>query len=233
MENIILEAVEILMKYQQRTLFQIPYLKILPKDTVYLSGQNGAGKTTLLKILAGLQKPTQGRLNLNPPSFLARLAGFKGQSGVLYMHQNPYLFDATVAQNVAYGLRRKHYSRKISRQITLQALQMMNIEPLSHKHISILSGGERQKVAMARAFALNPALLLMDESNANLDGAAIDAQTTMINALLEKGGSVVITSHHPNALTKRCNRHWNIENQGIIEKYIPLMIDKDDHVCSS
>ena len=220
MTQITLEAFDLLVKYQERTLFQAPYLKIASQDTVYLSGRNGVGKTTLLKVLSGLQKPQMGYLNLKPPSrFSCFSRAYKRP--VIYMHQTPYLFDSSVEENVAYGLKGRSFSKHARDRIILDALKKIGIAALRHQHISILSAGERQKVAMARAWALNPSILFMDESSANLDPEAIEAQKKMIHDLLDKGASLMITSHHPNALTKACNQHWIIENQGIIKKKSP------------
>ncbi|WP_028025020.1 energy-coupling factor ABC transporter ATP-binding protein [Enterovibrio calviensis] len=233
MSQITLEAIDLSVKYKHRLLFHIPSLKVCPGDAIYLSGQNGIGKTSLLKVMAGIQKPTNGTLNLKRPSWLQRLAGFSGQSGVIYMHQTPYLFDGTVAENVAYGLMGKHLCQRRRRQLTMQALRKIGLETLSLEHISVLSGGEKQKVAMARAWALSPSILLMDESCANLDADAIDAQKKMIDDLLERGASLVITSHHPNKLTECCNQQWLIENQRLLHKPKLNIIDKDNHAFAS
>lgn len=233
MNQIILEASDLSVKYKHRLLFHIPSLKICPGDAIYLTGPNGIGKTSLLKVLAGIQKPTTGKLNLRRPSFIQRLAGFAGQSGVIYMHQSAYLFDGTVADNVAYGLKSKQLCQRECRQLTMQALRMVGLDSLSREHISVLSGGEKQKVAMARAWALNPSILLMDESCANLDPEAIDVQRIMVEDLLDRGASLVITSHHPNSLTECCNQHWLIENQRLVHKPKLNIINKDNHAFAS
>ncbi|KXF81463.1 ATP-binding cassette domain-containing protein [Enterovibrio coralii] len=233
MSQITLEADDLSMKYKHRLLFHIPSLRICPSDSIYLTGQNGIGKTTLLKVLAGIQKPSSGHLNLKRPSLLQRLAGFKGQSGVIYMHQTPYLFDGSVAENVAYGLKGKHFCQRTKRQLTMKALRLIGLESLSREHISLLSGGEKQKVAMARAWILNPSILLMDESSANLDADAIGAQKIMVDDLLDRGASLVITSHHANQLTECCNQQWIIENQRLIHKPKLNIIDKDNHAFAS
>ncbi|AMG29688.1 ABC transporter ATP-binding protein [Grimontia hollisae] len=229
MNQIVLEASNLSVRYKHRLLFHIPSLKICRGDAIYLTGPNGIGKTSLLKVLAGIQKPTTGKLNLRRPSFMQRLAGFSGHSDVIYMHQSAYLFDGTVADNVAYGLKSRPLCPKERRMITMQALQMIGLEHLSREHISVLSGGEKQKVAMARAWALSPSILLMDESCANLDPNAIDAQRMMVEDLLKRGASLVITSHHPNSLTACCNQHWLIENQSLVCKPILNIINKDNH----
>ncbi|KKD59456.1 ABC transporter ATP-binding protein [Grimontia sp. AD028] len=233
MSQITLEASDLSVKYKHRLLFHIPSLKITPGDAIYLTGQNGIGKTSLLKVLAGIQKPTSGILNLRKPTLMQRLAGFAGQSGVIYMHQAAYLFDGTVAENVAYGLKGRHFCQRTCRQLTMQALRMIGLESLSREHISVLSGGEKQKVAMARAWALNPSILLMDESCANLDPDAIEAQKVMVEDLLDRGSSLVITSHHPNSLTACCNQRWSIESQRLIHKPKLNLINKDNHAVAS
>lgn len=229
MKPISVAAVNLVVKIEQRLLFQIPSFTISSGDAIYLSGHNGIGKTTLLKIIAGLQQPTSGHINLPRPTLLQKLAGFSGQSGIIYLHQNPYLFDGTVQENIAYGLKRKPFCQRTRQQLTIQALQKIGLENLLNQHISTLSGGERQKVAMARAWVLNPALLLMDESCANLDSDAIHTQQAMVKNLLDNGSSVVITSHHQNAITQYCNRQWRIENQQLIIN----TTNKDMHAFAS
>ncbi|MGF1705885.1 ATP-binding cassette domain-containing protein [Enterovibrio baiacu] len=233
MSQITLEAVDLSVKYKHRLLFHISSLKLCPGDAVYLSGQNGIGKTTLLKVLAGIQRPSSGYLNLARASWLQRLAGFTGQSGVIYMHQSPYLFDGSVIENIAYGLKGKHVCQRKQRQLTMQALRMIGLESLSREHISVLSGGEKQKVAMARAWAINPSILLMDESCANLDVEAINAQKIMVDDLRDRGASLVLTSHHPNTLTDGCNQQWLLENQRLIHKPKLNIINKDNHAFAS
>ncbi len=233
MTQITLEASNLSVKFKDRLLFHIPMLKIGPGEAVYLTGQNGIGKTTLLKILAGIARPTSGSVNLSSPSWLQKLAGFAGQSGVVYMHQTPYLFDATVFENVAYGIRSYTLCQRTRRQNTIAALRMVGLEALAHEHISILSGGEKQKVAMARAWAMKPSVLLMDESSANLDPDAIADQKRMACDLLENGSSLVITSHQPNAMTACCSRYWTLQDQRLVDRPLLNIVDKDNHAFAS
>lgn len=90
----------------------------------------------------------------------------------------------------------------------IKALRMVGLEILADEHISVLSGGERQRVAMARAWVLKPSVLLMDESSASLDSESILRQVVLAQDLLNRGTSLVITSHQQNALTALCRRHW-------------------------
>lgn len=217
MKNNMLEARDLSLKFKDRLLFQISSLTIHSGDAIYLSGNNGIGKTSLLKILAGLQKPSTGTLTLRRPSLMQRLAGFSGQSGIVYLHQSPYLFDCTVVENILYGLKHRGLNRKARHELVETSLQMIGLENLKNMHVSALSGGEKQKVAMARAWVLNPSILLMDESCANLDPESIAIQLRMVEDLLASGSSFVITSHQMNVLTACCNQHWLLENQTLLQ----------------
>lgn len=215
MTPFVLSVSALKMAFEQRTLFEIEHLELHPKEAVYLHGQNGVGKTTLLKILAGLQQPTAGQLNLNKANFFQKISGFSGQSEVIYMHQTPYLFDTSVKNNILYGLR--GMNRQIKHHRLEFALETLDLKSLNHKHISELSGGEKQKVAMARAWVKHPAVLLMDEASTNLDMFGIQAQRYLVEDLLKKGCSLVITSHSPNPMTQCCHYHWTLENRQLTE----------------
>lgn len=98
---------------------------------------------------------------------------------------------------------------------------MVGLETLADEHISVLSGGEKQRVAMARAWILKPSILLMDEPSASLDQESIDRLVIMAKDLLARGSSIVITSHQENALTDLCRRQWWIKDTTLIES--PLL----------
>ncbi len=214
-----MEANNISVSFKDRLLFNIPYFSLHSQEKIYLSGKNGAGKTTLLKIMAGILTPTQGYINLPKPSLLQRLAGFKGQTNTLYMHQSPYLFDTNVENNILYGLKNKKLSQSDKKQRLIKVLNLIELNTVRHKHVSLLSGGEKQKVALARAWICYPSVLLMDESSANLDTQSIEIEKKIIEDLIEQQGtSLVITSHHKNALISSCTQEWIIDNQRLIQK---------------
>ncbi|KJY81522.1 ABC transporter ATP-binding protein [Vibrio galatheae] len=210
-------AEQLSMRFKQRVLFHIPSLSIGPNDAIYLKGDNGVGKTTLLKILSGLIKPTTGVVTAPSDTWLQRLFSRTGRKGVIYLHQSPYLFDGSVYENVAYGQRFERDATKDKRAQVITALRMVGLETLADEHISVLSGGEKQRVAMARAWILKPSILLMDEPSASLDQESIERLVTMAKDLLERGASLVITSHQQNALTALCNKQWLIHAHQLTE----------------
>lgn len=230
MSQISIQAHDLSIRFKDRLLFHIPKLTLGPKDAIYLTGDNGVGKTTLLKILSGLQKPSTGTVNLQHNSWFTRLLKSNAKGGVIYMHQTPYMFDGSVLDNVGYGLKFTIRERQKLRSEAINALRMVGLETLADEHISVLSGGERQRVAMARAWVLKPSVLLMDESSASLDQESIDRQVILAKDLLERGSTLVITSHQRNALTALCRRQWTISNTKLIERAELQLIRKDkDH----
>lgn len=141
-------------------------LRIEDKEFLVLLGPNGAGKTTLLTVIAGLV-PYTGSVSFDghpidhlPPE----------RRGVSYLPQNLVLFPhLTVAQNIAYGLRaRKEEPQRIEAKVQ-EMLQLMRLGPLAGRHPRALSGGEKQRTALARALAVDPKVLLLDEPLASLD----------------------------------------------------------------
>ncbi|MCV6020766.1 ATP-binding cassette domain-containing protein, partial [Escherichia coli] len=99
----------------------------------------------------------------------------------------PYLFDGTVYENVVYGLKYQQDTPKDKRAQVIHALRMVGLETLADEHISVLSGGEKQRVAMARAWILKPSILLMDEPSASLDQESIERLVVMAKDLLDRG----------------------------------------------
>ncbi|MGR5411232.1 energy-coupling factor ABC transporter ATP-binding protein [Vibrio astriarenae] len=228
-------AQQLEMRFKERVLFHIPELSIGPNEAVYLKGANGVGKTTLLKILSGLQKPTTGTINCGHQPWYQRLTHRSAFSDVIYLHQTPYLFDGTVYQNVVYGIRFQPLPQHDKRSQVINALRLVGLETLADEHISVLSGGEKQRVAMARAWILKPSILLMDEPSASLDQESIQRLVVLAQDLLERGSSLVITSHQTNDLTALCSKQWWIKDTTLIESPLLKVVTKSkrDHSYAS
>ena len=178
-------------------LFDIDSFRIYENTCIVLSGRNGAGKTTLLKILAGLDKPDHADILYDGERLSWKLARPKLRHDVVYLHQQAYMFDKTVAENIAYGLRRSGLKRlQVDEQVN-QALEWAKLSSLAHRNARQLSGGEKQRVALTRARVLSPRLLLLDEPLANLDINAREQTIDLILRLKSEGISSIVTSHEP------------------------------------
>lgn len=140
-----------------KTICAVEQLSIAAGDRIAILGANGSGKTTLLRVLAGLEAEFSGTCRVD----VAR-------QRMTYVHQQPFLFRGTVLANARYG-QREGVGQEAS---ALDWLDRMEVGQLADRSTVDLSGGERRRVALARALATNPKLLLLDEPLADLDDEA-------------------------------------------------------------
>lgn len=195
-----------------RLLLDIDALEIHERSCLALSGRNGAGKSTLLRIIAGLEKPDSATVSFEGQVLSWRGACKKMHAQVIYLHQNPYLFDRSVADNIAYGLRCRGLSlREISSKVS-EALDWAGIGHLQLRNAHDLSGGERQRVAFARARILCPRILLLDEPTTNMDSESRGQAYRMIKRLKDDGVSIIIATHEFHTIAHLCDDHLSLES---------------------
>lgn len=151
-----------------RDVLNIDSLDIQRGETLAVVGPNGAGKTTLLLTLAGLLKPAGGEIRFDGTS-LNELDELEYRRKISFVFQSPLLLDMTVEQNVALGLKFRGAPKERVKAEVQKWVKSLGVESLSTRRASQLSGGEAQRVSLARAFVLNPELLLLDEPFAALD----------------------------------------------------------------
>jgi molybdate transport system ATP-binding protein len=161
-------------------------------------GPSGAGKTTLLRILAGLTQPTSGRIQLGDRTLLDTAASVSvpaGKRSIGFVTQQPALFPhLTARQNVAFGIR--HLDRGQCEARVSEMLRLFGAESLADQPAPQLSGGERKRIALARALAPAPDLLLLDEPLAGLDDAsARDILARLLSLQVSGQVRVVYVSH--------------------------------------
>ena len=192
-------------------LLDIDALAIHEHRCVALSGRNGAGKSTLMRIIAGLEAPDSVTVTYDGAVMSWKRACQQMRTHVIYLHQQPYLFDRSVTDNIAYGLRRQGLSIKdISRKVSA-ALDWAGIGHLQLRNARELSGGERQRVAFARARILRPRVLLLDEPTTNMDSEAREQAHRMIKRLKEDGVSILLSTHEFHTVAHLCDAHLSLE----------------------
>lgn len=186
------------MCYGSNIALDIEELSIAEGRLYTLTGANGAGKSTLLNILAFLAPPTSGeifydgkRVVWDPDSIV------EYRRKVTLLHQSPYLFGGTVCDNVAFGLKARGVQGETQRRRVDKALDDVGLQGFRDRKARELSGGEAQRVAMARALVLEPEVLLLDEPLANIDRETTGLLETVIASLPARGTTIVLITHDP------------------------------------
>jgi tungstate transport system ATP-binding protein len=188
-----LELQEISQRYGRRQALINVNLVVGKGETTALIGANGAGKTSLLRIVSGLENPASGRILLGGQ--IADCTTLRKTATMVF--QRTVMFNTNVYDNVAYGLRSRGMSRHVVDEKVQAALKNVGLEGFENRKAKRLSGGEQQRVSLARALVLEPDILVLDEPTANLDprNASI-VERVIAKANCEQGVTVVMASHN-------------------------------------
>ncbi len=197
-----------------RLLLDVGRFEIEEGACLVLSGRNGAGKSTLLKIIAGLEPPDQLDVTYGGQTQPWRQVRRRLQQEVVYLHQQPYMFDRSVEENIAYGLRLAGVSKPDIPHKVSRALEWAGLKHLAGKNARRLSGGEKQRVALTRARVLSPRLLLLDEPFASMDLDSREQSLFFIHRLREEGIGTIITTHEPSVARVLDGRHLHLCKTG-------------------
>jgi tungstate transport system ATP-binding protein len=153
-------------RYGQHVVLDLPMLDIQRGEILAIVGPSGSGKSTLLRLLQFLESPTSGSITFDGLTLNGGVP-LEVRRRIVTVFQHPALLDRSVFDNVAYGLRLR--GQRNSREEIMAALDRVGLGNYAQVRAKTLSGGEAQRVALARSLVLNPAALLLDEPTANLD----------------------------------------------------------------
>jgi len=204
--------------FADRPLLAIENFQLQQSSAYVLTGMNGAGKTVFLRILAGLEKADVLAWQFMGQVQDARPYPAAMREAIVYVHQHPMMFQMSVAHNIAYGLRVRHYAKADIAERTEQALLWAGLWDLRDRLPQGLSGGEKQKIALARAKILQPRLLLLDEPSANLDGHAREQIIALIPTLVAAETSVVMACHDRDLINLPSVHHVKLRDGRIEER---------------
>ena len=164
----LIEITNLQIRRNEQIVLEIPGLSIQRGETLAVVGPNGAGKSTLLLALARLLKPSHGDI-LYDGKPLKHWNELEYRRKISFVFQAPLLMDMTVEQNVGLGLKFRGTPKEETQERVQEWMEQLGVESLSKRRAGQLSGGEAQRVSLARAFVLEPELLLLDEPFAALD----------------------------------------------------------------
>ncbi|MCF8018918.1 MAG: ABC transporter ATP-binding protein [Vallitaleaceae bacterium] len=196
-----IQVTNLIKKYQDKTVVDMNSIGFLSGNIYGVTGDNGAGKTTLLKILAGLENHDSGSIVYNDqplgPSLMKKIT---------YLSQTPYLMRCSVYENIIYPLKIRNVDSKIIERKAFEIMEELQVAELRDQLATQLSGGESQKVALARALVFDPEVLLLDEPTASIDPATIE----IIEEAIKKRNkiqnmTIIMISHNMDQVKRMCD----------------------------
>jgi len=204
---------DVCFKYTSGHVLEEVFLQVNEGDFIGIVGKNGSGKSTLLKLLMRILKPVCGQIT------------FHGKTKTSYVEQltinSEISFPTNVFETVMLGLYQNiglfRFAGKAHKALAMQTLSLVGLQGYEHKQISLLSGGEQQRVMIAKALVSNPDLLILDEPTAGIDFESEQNFLDLLSKLnVEHGKTIIMVSHDRAALTQ-CNKLYEIAHKTLKE----------------
>ena len=193
----IIETVDLCQRRGDRDILKNINIRIERGEVFALIGPTGSGKTTLLRLLDLIDTPDRGQLCFDGTD-VTESAGLRleARRRMAFVLQKPVVFNTTVYDNITYGLRWRGMSRSDIRIRVDRVLEMVGLTADRKRNARTLSGGEVQMVAIARAIATEPEVLLLDEPTANLDPVSMARIENLITSIIERHDTTIVMATH-------------------------------------
>jgi len=209
--------------------FEVPQGKV-----VGLLGPNGAGKTTSFYMVVGLLHPDEGSVKIDDKEITRLSMHERARAGLGYLPQEASVFRRlTVYQNIYAVLEAQEHPDSYCESRSRELIEEFNLQRVAETHGSLLSGGERRRVEIARALALKPDFLLLDEPFAGIDPIAVADIQKLIAGLRDKGVGILITDHNVRETLKICDVAYILISGLIEESGFPADIAKSEKARAS
>lgn len=208
----IIKLSNICKKYDENTVLDNFSLDIEKGDYVCVMGKSGAGKSTLLNIIGLLEKADSGDIEIcgkKNPAFRSKIGENLLRNHISYMFQNYGLVEnETVQENLKIGTRYLKISKEEENRKILEALEFVGLADYQNKKVYKLSGGEQQRIAIARIMLKPSDIVLADEPTGSLDGENQEIILSLLKKLNDEGKTIVVVTHSPivEKSAKRCIR---------------------------
>ncbi len=195
MDAFVLENVKF--RFDVDWVIDVKKMRVPAGEITLLTGANGSGKTTLLRLMAGLLAPEEGLLTYRNAPLAYGKAGLAHRRKVTLLAQEPYLFRGSVLSNVSFGPRARGMGASAVNERAAEAIRRTRCENLAERDAAKLSGGEKKRVALARALAAGAETLLLDEPISHVDEENARVIVGIIGELAASGITLVVSTHIP------------------------------------
>ncbi len=202
-----------------RVILDIPELGVAPGEVLAVVGPNGAGKSSLLRVMALLERPTRGEVLMDGRPVRGDPLPYRRRMAVVF--QEPLLLDTTVEANVTLGLALRGVPRHRRQERARHWLERLGIAHLAKRSVRFLSVGEAQRVSLARAFALAPEVLLLDEPFSALDAPTRQSLLGEVESLLRETATTTVLVTHQREEALRLGQRVAVLIEGRIRQVGP------------
>ena len=217
--------------YKTRTVVDHVSIEVEQGAIVGLLGPNGAGKTTTFYMVVGLIKPNEGRIFLDDTELTKLPVYRRAQLGVGYLAQEASVFrKLTVEDNIRSVLEMTNYSKEYQRERVETLIEEFRLQKVRKSYGIQLSGGERRRTEIARAVAINPKFILLDEPFAGVDPIAVEDIQSIVSTLKDKNIGVIITDHNVQETLRITDRSYLLFDGKILKVGSAKELSEDETV---
>lgn len=194
----ILRGENLIKSYGKKRVVKDVSLEVKQGEIIGLLGPNGAGKTTTFYMIVGLIKPTEGNVFLNKDNITRDAMYRRAQKGIGYLAQEASVFRKLSVEDNIMGVLQmiKGLNRKQRKERCNELIEEFGLEHVRKNRGDLLSGGERRRCEIARALAVNPKFILLDEPFAGVDPIAVEDIQKIVRSLVKKDIGILITDHN-------------------------------------
>jgi lipopolysaccharide export system ATP-binding protein len=227
----ILRAENLFKKYKTRTVVNDVSVEVNQGEIVGLLGPNGAGKTTSFYMIVGLVKPNSGHIFLDSEDITALPMYRRAKKGVGYLAQEASVFrDLTVEENIMAVLEMTNQDKQQRQEKVEELLEEFSLTHVRKNKGVVLSGGERRRTEIARALAVDPSFVLLDEPFAGVDPIAVEEIQTIVAKLKTKNIGILITDHNVNETLSIVDRAYLLFEGKILKSGTAEELAADEQV---
>lgn len=227
----VLRTENLIKKYKNRTVVNMVSVDVKQGEIVGLLGPNGAGKTTTFYMTVGLIKPNSGNIFLNDNNITNEPMYKRAKKGISYLAQEPSIFrKLSVEDNILAVLEMKNLNRNEQLQRLEILLTEFGLTHIRKNRGDLLSGGERRRTEIARALAVDPHFILLDEPFAGIDPIAVEDIQIIVTKLKSKNIGILITDHNVHETLSITDRAYLLYEGAILKSGTSKELSEDEQV---